>query len=146
MYERFYHLTVKPFTLVPNPDFLYRGETHRLALTTLEYGILNHAGFVVLTGEPGMGKTTLIQQILAEHRNHFTTGLITNTHEGMETLLPWILLAFGQNDKNLDKLEGFHAFQQFLGKEAAAKRRVLLIVDEAQNLGANLLEELLQIS
>ncbi|MBX3340795.1 MAG: AAA family ATPase [Nitrospira sp.] len=146
MYERFYHLTVKPFTLVPNPDFLYRGETHRLALTTLEYGILNHAGFVVLTGEPGMGKTTLIQQILAEHRNHFTTGLITNTHEGMETLLPWILLAFGQNDKNLDKLEGFHAFQQFLGKEAAAKRRVLLIVDEAQNLGANLLEELRLLS
>lgn len=146
MYERFYNLTLKPFTLVPNPDFLYRGETHRLALTTLEYGILNQAGFVVLTGEPGMGKTTLIQQILAEHRNHFTTGLITNTHEGMETLLPWILLAFGQNDKNLDKLEGFHAFQQFLDKEAAAKRRVLLIIDEAQNLGANLLEELRLLS
>lgn len=146
MYERFYHLTLKPFTLVPNPDFLYRGETHRLALTTLEYGILNQAGFVVLTGEPGMGKTTLIQQILAEHRNHFTTGLITNTHEGMESLLPWILLAFRQNDKNLDKLEGFHALQQFLDKEAAAKRRVLLIVDEAQNLGANLLEELRLLS
>ena len=77
MYEAFYNLTLKPFTLVPNPDFLYRGETHRLALTTLEYGILNQAGFVVLTGEPGMGKTTLIQQILAEYRNHFTTGLIT---------------------------------------------------------------------
>lgn len=146
MYERFYNLTLKPFTLVPNPDFLYRGETHRLALTTLEYGILNQAGFVVLTGEPGMGKTTLIQQILAEHRNHFTTGLITNTHEGMDTLLPWILLAFGQNDKNLDRLEGFHALQQFLDKEAAAKRRVLLIVDEAQNLGANLLEELRLLS
>ena len=146
MYERFYNLTLKPFTLVPNPDFLYRGETHRLALTTLEYGILNQAGFVVLTGEPGMGKTTLIQQILAEHRNHFTTGLITNTHAGMETLLPWILLAFGQNEKSLDKLDGFHALQQFLDKEASAKRRVLLIVDEAQNLGANLLEELRLLS
>lgn len=146
MYERFYNLTVKPFTLVPNPDFLYRGETHRLALTTLEYGILNQAGFVVLTGEPGMGKTTLIQQILAEHRHHFTTGLLTNTHAGMETLLPWILLAFGQNEKNLDKLEGFHAFQQFLDKEASAKRRVLLIIDEAQNLGPNLLEELRLLS
>ncbi len=146
MYERFYNLTLKPFTLVPNPDFLYRGETHRLALTTLEYGILNQAGFVVLTGEPGMGKTTLIQQILAEHRNHFTTGLITNTHAEMGTLLPWILLAFGQNEKNLDELEGFHALQQFLDKEAAAKRRVLLIIDEAQNLGANLLEELRLLS
>ncbi len=146
MYERFYNLTLKPFTLVPNPDFLYRGETHRLALTTLEYGILNQAGFVVLTGEPGMGKTTLIQQILAEHRNHFTTGLITNTHSEMETLLPWILLAFGHNERNLDKLEGFHALQQFLDQEAAARRRVLLIIDEAQNLGVNLLEELRLLS
>lgn len=146
MYEAFYHFTLKPFTLVPNPDFLYRGETHRLALTTLEYGILNQAGFVVLTGEPGMGKTTLIQQILAEHRNHFTIGLITNTNGGMETLLPWILLAFGQNDKTLDKLEEFHALQLFLDKEAAAHRRVLLIVDEAQNLGVELLEELRLLS
>ena len=146
MYESFYNLTLKPFTLVPDPDFLYRGETHRLALTTLEYGILNQAGFVVLTGEPGMGKTTLIQQILAEHRSRFTTGLITNTHGGMETLLPWILLAFGQNEKNLGRLEGFHALQQFLEKEAAAHRRVLLIVDEAQNLGVELLEELRLLS
>ena len=82
MYENFYGLKIKPFTLVPNPDFLYRGETHRLAMATLEYGILNEAGFVVLTGEPGMGKTTLLQQILAEHRNHFTIGLITNTNGG----------------------------------------------------------------
>ncbi|MBA2486340.1 MAG: AAA family ATPase, partial [Nitrospira sp.] len=76
----------------------------------------------------------------------FTIGLITNTNGGMETLLPWILLAFGQNDKNLDKLEGFHALQQFLEKEAAAHRRVLLIVDEAQNLGVELLEELRLLS
>jgi type II secretory pathway predicted ATPase ExeA len=115
-------------------------------LTTLEYGILNQAGFVVLTGEPGMGKTTLIQQILAEHRSRFTTGLITNTHGGMETLLPWILLAFGQNEKNLGRLEGFHALQQFIDQESAAHRRVLLIVDEAQNLGVELLEELRLLS
>ena len=146
MYESFYNLALKPFTLVPDPDFLYRGETHRLALTTLEYGILNHAGFVVLTGEPGMGKTTLIQQILAEHRSRFTTGLITNTHAEMDSLLPWILLALGQNEKNLSRLEGFHALQQFIDKEAAAHRRVLLIVDEAQNLGVELLEELRLLS
>ncbi len=146
MYESFYGLKTKPFTLVPNPEFLYRGETHRLALTTLEYGILNQAGFVVLTGEPGMGKTTLLQQILAEHHDHFTIGLITNTHGEMETLLPWILLAFGLTEKHQAKLEAFHAFQQFIEKEAAANRRVLLIVDEAQNLGVNLLEELRLLS
>ena len=146
MYESFYQFRVRPFTLVPDPDFLYRGETHRLALTTLEYGILNQAGFVVLSGEPGMGKTTLIQQILSEHREHFTTGLITNTHGDMDSLLPWILLAFGLNDKAQGKLESFHAFTQFLAKEGQANRRVLLIVDEAQNLGVELLEELRLLS
>jgi type II secretory pathway predicted ATPase ExeA len=146
MYESFYKFRVRPFTLVPDPDFLYRGETHRLALTTLEYGILNQAGFVVLSGEPGMGKTTLIQQILAEHREHFTTGLITNTHGDMDSLLPWILLAFGLSDKAQGKLESFHAFTQFLAKEGQANRRVLLIVDEAQNLGVELLEELRLLS
>lgn len=146
MYETFYDLKIKPFTLAPNPDFLYRGDTHRLAMATLEYGILNEAGFVVLTGEPGMGKTTLLQQLLAEHRDHFTTGLITNTHAGTETLLPWILLAFGWKEKPQGKLEAFHAFQQFLDREATARRRVLLIVDEAQNLGAERLEELRLLS
>jgi type II secretory pathway predicted ATPase ExeA len=146
MYETFYGLKIKPFTLVPNPDFLYRGDTHRLAMATLEYGILNEAGFVVLTGEPGMGKTTLLQQLLAEHRDHFTTGLITNTHTGTESLLPWILLAFACQEKPQGKLEAFHAFQQFLDREATARRRVLLIVDEAQNLGVALLEELRLLS
>ena len=146
MYEAFYNLKLRPFTLAPNPDFLYRGETHRLAMATLEYGLLNEAGFVVLTGMPGMGKTTLLQQLLAEHQHHFTTGLITNTHGGMYTLLPWILLAFGLGGVHQDKLQAFHEFEQFLAKESIARRRVLLIVDEAQNLGANLLEELRLLS
>lgn len=146
MYETFYSLKLKPFSLVPNPDFLYRGDTHRLAMATLEYGLLHEAGFVVLTGMPGMGKTTLLQQLLAEHQHHFTTGLITNTHGGMETLLPWILLAFGLGGAQQDKLQAFHEFEQFLVKESIARRRVLLIVDEAQNLGANLLEELRLLS
>src|SRR5262245_45190281 len=128
MYEAFYGLQLRPFTLAPNPDFLYRGETHRLAMATLEYGLLNEAGFVVITGTPGMGKTTLLQQLLAEHHHHFTTGLITNTHSGIDSLLPWILLAFGVKPNGMDKLEAFHAFQQFLQKETVARRRVLLIV------------------
>ncbi len=146
MYEAFYNLTLRPFTLAPNPDFLYRGDTHRLAMATLEYGLLNEAGFVVLTGMPGMGKTTLLQQLLAEHQRHFTTGVITNTHPGMDTLLPWILLAFGLGGAHPDKLQAFYEFEQFLAKESLARRRVLLIVDEAQNLGANLLEELRLLS
>ncbi len=146
MYKAFYGLKLKPFTLTPDPDFLYRGETHREGMATLEYGLLNEAGFVVLTGKPGMGKTTLLQQILAEHRNRFTVGLITNTHGGMDSLLPWILLAFDLNEEHHDTLEAFHTFQQFLGKAAVARRPVLLIVDEAHNLGVALLEELRLLS
>lgn len=146
MYETFYRLRRKPFALTPNPEFLYRGETHRTAMATLEYGILHEAGFVVLTGLPGMGKTTLLQQLLAEHHDHFNIGLITNTQYGMATLIPWILLAFGLDGKRSDKVEAFQAFSQFLEKESLAQRRVLLIVDEAQNLGANLLEELRLLS
>ena len=106
----------------------------------------NEAGFVVLTGKPGIGKTTLLQQLLADHRDHFTIGLIPNTHAGMDSLLPWILLAFGLNGEKPDKLEAYHAFSQFLEKETLARRRVLLIVDEAQNLGVDLLEELRLLS
>ena len=75
MYETFYGLKIKPFTLVPNPDFLYRGDTHRLAMATLEYGILNEAGFVMLTGEPGMGKTTLLHLLLGMESP--TVGMVT---------------------------------------------------------------------
>ena len=81
MYETFYGLHVKPFTLTPNPDFLYGGETHRVALAILKYVILHEAGFVVLTGKPGMGKTTLLQQLLAEHQHRFSIGLIAHTQQ-----------------------------------------------------------------
>lgn len=146
MYENYYALHIKPFALTPNPDFLYRGETHREALASLEYGLLHEAGFAVLTGLPGMGKTTLLQQLLADHQDQFNIGLITNTNQGMPSLVPWILLAFGLNGKDSEQIQAFQAFSQFLEKETLAHRRVLLIVDEAQNLGPELLEELRLLS
>jgi type II secretory pathway predicted ATPase ExeA len=151
MYESFYHLRTKPFSLLPDPEFLYLGPKHKMALNLLEDGLLNPAGFIIITGEPGTGKTTLLQRILDESKHEFTVGMIANTHDALGTLTPWILMAFGQkasgpDGRGLEPLESFQRFSEFLAGEEAHGRRVLLVVDEAQNLGPAMLEELRLLS
>ncbi|HMU54217.1 MAG TPA: AAA family ATPase [Nitrospira sp.] len=146
MYESFYSLKTKPFALLPDSDFLYAGSTHRAAYSLLEYGLLSQAPFVVLTGDPGMGKTSLLQKLMAEHRGKFAIGLVTNARYDVEHLLPWILLSLGLAKKRLDPVEAYHLFSEFLGQESRQHRRVILIIDEAQSLGAELLEELRLLS
>ncbi len=146
MYETFYNLRTKPFALLPDTDFLYAGSVHRAAYGLLEYGVLSQAPFMVLTGDPGMGKTSLLQKLIAEHGQKHSIGLITNARYDIEHLLPWILLSLGLSTKQLDQVEAYHVFTQFLAQEAKQHRRVILIVDEAQSLGAELLEELRLLS
>jgi general secretion pathway protein A len=146
MYEAFYNLRTKPFALLPDSDFLYAGAGHRTAYGLLEYGILSQAPFMVLTGDPGMGKTSLLQKLIAEHGQKHSIGLITNARYNIEQLLPWILLSLGLSTKQLDPVEAYHVFTQFLAQEAKQQRRVILIVDEAQSLGVELLEELRLLS
>ena len=146
MYETFYSLRAKPFALLPDSDFLYAGSVHRAAYGLLEYGVLSQAPFMVLTGDPGMGKTSLLQKLIAEHGQKHSIGLITNARYDIEHLLPWILLSLGLSTKQLDPVEAYHVFTQFLGQEAKQHRRVILVVDEAQSLGVELLEELRLLS
>jgi len=146
MYESFYNLRTKPFALLPDSDFLYAGSTHRAAYSLLEYGLLSQAPFIVLTGDPGMGKTSLLQKLVAEHRGKHALGLVTNARYDVEHLLPWILLSLGLCQKQLDPVEAYHTFSEFLNREARQHRRVILIIDEAQSLGAELLEELRLLS
>ncbi|SLM49608.1 conserved protein of unknown function [Nitrospira japonica] len=146
MYESFYSLKTKPFALLPDSDFLYAGSTHRAAYSLLEYGLLSQAPFVVLTGDPGMGKTSLLQKLMSEHRGKFSIGLVTNARYDVEHLLPWILLSLGLAKKRLDPVEAYHIFSEFLSQESRQHRRVILIIDEAQSLGAELLEELRLLS
>ena len=146
MYETFYNLRAKPFALLPDSDFLYAGSVHRAAYGLLEYGVLSQAPFMVLTGDPGMGKTSLLQKLIAEHGQKHSIGLITNARYDIEHLLPWILLSLGLSTKQLDPVEAYHVFTQFLGQEAKQHRRVILVVDEAQSLGVELLEELRLLS
>lgn len=146
MYESFYNLRTKPFALLPDSDFLYPGSEHQAAYNLLEYGLLSQAPFMVLTGDPGMGKTSLLQKLIAEHGQRQTIGLVTNARYDIEHLLPWILLSLGLSTKQLDPVEAYHLFSEFLIRESKQRRRVILIIDEAQSLGAELLEELRLLS
>jgi type II secretory pathway predicted ATPase ExeA len=146
MYESFYNLRTKPFALLPDSEFLYPGSTHRGAYSILEYGLINEAPFMVLTGDPGMGKTSLLQKLISEHGEKHSIGLVTNARYDVEHLLPWILLSLGLSKKQLDPVEAYHVFSEFLIQESKQHRRVILIVDEAQSLGSELLEELRLLS
>lgn len=145
MYEPHFHLLKKPFALVPDPQFIYWAGPHSLAYAMLEYGILNHAGFTVITGEVGAGKTTLIQHLLSKLSGNISVGLLSNTTDCGE-LLEWVLMAFDQDFESGSRVALFKRFKDFLVKQYEDGRRTVLIVDEAQNLGAEALEELRMLS
>jgi general secretion pathway protein A len=146
MYESFYGFREKPFSLLPDPAFLFLSEKHRLALTMLQYGIVNQAGFTVVTGEIGSGKTTLIRQVLSEVGDDVTIGLVSNTHRNFGELMQWVLLAFGLEYREKKKIELYQTLAAFIVKEYAQDRRTVLIIDEAQNLSPEALEELRMMS
>ncbi|MGI9291984.1 MAG: ExeA family protein [Gammaproteobacteria bacterium] len=146
MYESFYGLSEKPFAIVPDPEFLYWAATHSNAYTMLEYGILNNAGFTVITGEIGCGKTTLIRKLLETLEATATIGLINNTMPHPGHLLEWVMMSLGQPFEQTSYVGLYQQFQQFLIDEYMQGRHVVLIVDEAQNLGIETLEELRMLS
>lgn len=146
MYERFYDLKEKPFSLLPDPEFLYLGDKHSMALAMLQYGLMNQAGFTVITGDIGCGKTTLIRQLLNQMETDVTVGLISNTHRSFGELLEQILLAFRVDFKDKTKAELYQGFVEFLIDNYAKNCRTVLIVDEAQNMEADTLEELRLLS
>ena len=146
MYETFYGFRNKPFSLLPDPEFLYPSKKHRMALTLLEYGLMNQTSFSVITGDIGTGKTTLIRQLLNQMERDMVVGLITNTHPSFGELLQWILLAFNLECNSKDKVDMYKTFMDFLIKQYAASCRVILIIDEAQNMSHRSLEELRMLS
>lgn len=146
MYENYYGFREKPFSINPDPGFLYFSPKHRMAFDLLEYGLMNQAGFNVITGEIGTGKTTLIRHLLGQMGADVTVGLISNTHQSFGELLQWILFAFNLEYRGKEKVEMFHTFLDFLLEQYSQNKRVVLIVDEAQNMAAQTLEELRMLS
>jgi type II secretory pathway predicted ATPase ExeA len=146
MYEAFYGFKDKPFSMLPDPGFLYLSKKHQAALTLLEYGLLNHVGFCVISGEPGAGKTTILRALLERVGDDVSVGLITNTHQSFGGLLDWVLSAYNLHRPELTQVEMHQVFMEYLIDEYANGRTVLLVVDEAQNLKPDTLEQLRMLS
>lgn len=146
MYTSFFGLDKKPFSLLPDPDFLYLSPKHKRALSTLQYGLVSQAGITVITGDIGSGKTTLIRSMLSKVQDQCAIGLITNTHKSFGDLLTWVLAAFDIPHGNEDKAARYLLFVKFVAEQNQKRRRVILIVDEAQNMDIETLEELRLLS
>ncbi len=143
LYSAHFGLTERPFSLLPDPDFLYWSTEHQRAYTMLEYGILTRSPITLITGDVGAGKTTLLQQLLRSVGSDLRIGLISNAHGDRGELLRWVLMSLGQPvPYEAGYVNLFAQFQAFLIAEYAAGRRVVLIFDEAQNLTRDSLEEL----
>ena len=146
MYEDFYGLKEKPFSIQPDPDFLFFSVRHSMAYAMLEYGIQNRAAFSIICGEIGCGKTTIVRHLLNNLDEQLTVGIVYNTHQNIDDLLGWIMLAFNQPYEGKSNLALFDDFQQFLISRYAEDKRVVLIIDEAQNLTPGALESLRMLS
>ncbi len=146
MYESFFNLRIKPFDLVPNPDFLFLSKSHRKARVYLDYGIKERAGFILITGEVGAGKTTIVRDLIKGLNGSATLSKIFNTKVTSEQLISMINEDFGLDVKNKDKIGLLRELNDFLIDQYAQKRQPILIIDEAQNLSSELLEEVRMLS
>jgi putative secretion ATPase (PEP-CTERM system associated) len=146
MYEKFYNFREKPFQIVPNPAYLYKSPKHEAALTYLEYGVAENVGFILLTGEIGSGKTTLVHYIISRLNASTEAAVIFNTNVSAEELLGLILEEFDLPRTAGDKASLLSALNLFLIDRYAQRKRVMLIIDEAQNLSEKALEEVRMLS
>lgn len=146
MYEEFFNLKTKPFELVPNPGFLFFSRPHKKALTYLDYGIKEKIGFILLTGEVGSGKTTLIRNLIQGLNHTVKLSKIFNTKVSSEQLLAMINEDFGLNVHGKDKVALLRELNDFLIEQYMNNSQSVLIIDEAQNLTPELLEEIRLLS
>lgn len=147
MYSEFYHLTGKPFQLTPDPRFYFDTRTHKKAMAYLTYGISQGEGFIIITGDIGAGKTTLVGHLFDElDPTKFFFAKVVTTQLDADNLLRMVAGAFGIPIANVDKATLLQKIETFLRSQNAAHRNVLLIVDEAQNLPVAALEELRMLS
>lgn len=147
MFDDFYGLTARPFQLTPDPSFYFESATHRKALSYLGYGMAQGEGFIVITGEVGAGKSTLVAHLMKKiDPAQMTVGQIVTSNLDGEEMIHVAAQAFGLEVEGHDKASALGAIETFLHAEAREGRRCLLIVDESQNLSIEALEELRMLS
>lgn len=147
MYEAYYGLSSKPFQLNPDPSFYFGSKQHRRARAYLEYGVQRNEGFIVITGEVGAGKTTIVRGLLASlDANKVVAANLVTTQLDAEDTLRMVGAAFGVRVKDVSKADVLMALEAFLVGQTSQGKRCLLIVDEAQNLTPRAVEELRMLS
>lgn len=143
IYTQFFGLSERPFSLVPDPDFIFWSQEHRRAFAMLDYGILTRAPITLITGDVGAGKTTLLHHLLNTVGEDVHVGMVSNAHGSRGELLRWVLLALDQPATPEETyVDLFGRLQEYLIATYAQGQRVILIFDEAQNLSRESLEEL----
>jgi putative secretion ATPase (PEP-CTERM system associated) len=147
MYEQFYGFSGRPFQLTPDPHFYFESTSHKKAMSYLGYGLAQGEGFIVITGEVGAGKSTLVAHLMERIDPAALTvaQVVTSALDGAE-IVHVVAQAFGLMVEGQDKAGALGAIERFLGDEARAGRRCLLVVDECQNLDLTALEELRMLS
>jgi general secretion pathway protein A len=147
MYETFYGLSAKPFQLNPDPAFFFGSRGHKRAFAYLQYGVHQSEGFIVITGEIGAGKTTIVRNLF-EHldRDRLVAAQIVSTQLDADDMLRSVAVAFGLPIRSVDKATLLASLEAFLCKLAMDRKRALLVVDEAQNLTPRAIEELRMLS
>ncbi|MFT4174559.1 MAG: XrtA-associated ATPase [Rhodocyclaceae bacterium] len=147
MYESYYGFAAKPFQLNPDPSFYYGSRGHRRAMAYLEYGLHQNEGFIVITGEIGAGKTTLVRSLLQKlEESKVVAAHLVSTQIDADDILRLVAGAFGIPSKGIEKADLLLALEAFLVSVTASGKRALLIVDEAQNLTPRAVEELRMLS
>ena len=147
MYDEYYGLTGRPFQLTPDPSFYFESNTHRKALSYLGYGLAQGEGFIVITGDVGTGKSTLVGHLMwTIDRARMTAATIVTSQLNAHELVQMAAESFGIDTRGLDKASSLRSIENFLHAEARAGRRCLLVVDEAQTLSIEALEELRMLS
>ncbi len=147
MYEDFYKLSGKPFQLTPDPRFYFDTRTHKKAMAYLTYGLSQGEGFIIITGDVGAGKTTLVGHLFDTlDKSRFVLAKVVTTQLDADTMLKMVAASFGIATDGLDKAGILRRIEEFLRQQYRERRRTLLIVDEAQNLPVSALEELRMLS
>ena len=146
MYESHFSFKYKPFELVPNPDFLFLSQSHKKAMTYLDYGIKEKTGFMLLTGEIGSGKTTIVRNLIKSLNSAVKLSQVNNTKVSSKQLISMINEDFGMDVKGKEKTVLLSELNEFLIDQYARGLQPILLIDEAQNLTPDLLEEIRLLS